>query len=72
MWVRYLLLLHELGVGHIIDHTFAKAWCGESGIYFLGVDVLKFPVQNELIAFASQIDGDFPAEQNESKDIPIL
>ena len=68
----YLFLLHELGIRHIIDHTFAKARRGEDGIYLLGIDVLEFPIQNELITLGSQIDGDFSAEENECEDVPIL
>lgn len=71
-WARYLLLLHELRVGTVVNHIFSKDRGCEDCVDFLGVDVLQLAVQYEFVARRSDVDGCFLAEENEGKDIAIL
>ncbi len=58
----YLLLLHQFCIRTVVDHIRSKDGRSEAAIYFLGVDVLQLPVQNEFISLNAQIHGYLPAE----------
>ena len=45
-----LLLLHEFRVRAIVDDVASKHGRCERAVHLLGVDVLKFPVENEFVA----------------------
>jgi hypothetical protein len=68
----YLFLLHELRIGTVIYHIFAKDRGRENCVDFLGVDVLEFPVQDEIIAHGPDVDSRSFTKENEGEDIAIL
>lgn len=71
-WAAYLLLLHELRVGTVVNHILSKDRGGQDCVDFLGIDVFKLAVQDEIIARGSNIYRCLLAEENEGKDIAIL
>ena len=72
LWAHYLLLLHKLCIWHIVDDIFSEDWGRQDRVYLLGIDVFNLSIQYELIAFGSEIDSHFPAQEYECKDIAIL
>jgi hypothetical protein len=71
-WTAYLLLLHELRVGTVINDILSEDRGGQDSVDFLGVDVFQLAVQDEIVARGSDVYGCFLAEENEGKDIAIL
>jgi hypothetical protein len=70
--LSYLLLLHELGVGAIVDHILAEHGGGERVVDLLGVDILQLAVENEVVALGSQTDGGLLAQKDKGEDIAVL
>lgn len=68
----HLLLLHQLRIRAVIHHTGTKHWSRKGTVDFLGIDILQLPIQDEFVALQTQADCQFPAQQNKSKDIPVL
>ena len=68
----YLLLLHQFRVGTIVDNISSKDRRCKHRIDLLGIDVLVFAVQDELIAISSQVDGRLLSQQNERETIAIF
>ncbi len=66
------LLLHELGVGAVVDNILSEDGSGQDGIDLLGVDVAQFSVQDEVVALAADADGGLLAEKDEGEDIAML
>ena len=67
-----LLLLHQFGIGAIVDDTFPKDWGGQGAVDFLRVEVLVLSVQDEIVPFDSQAHSRLPPEQDKREDIAIL
>lgn len=67
-----LLLFHELRVWAIVDDILAENRRGERRINLLGVDILEFAVENEVIALRTDCNSHLLAEENEGKDIAEL
>lgn len=68
----YLLLLHELCVGAIIDNVAAKDGSRQDGVDLFGIDVLELAVENKFVARGADCDGRLLAEQDKGKDVAIL
>lgn len=68
----YLLLLHKFGVGAVVDHVAPKDRSGEWRVDFLGANVAKLAIQNEVIALGTQIDRGLLAEEDESENVAVL
>jgi hypothetical protein len=43
-------LLHELGIGTVVDNTASEDRRSELAVDFFGVDILKFSIQDKLVA----------------------
>jgi hypothetical protein len=69
---KYLLLLHELGVGAVVDDVATKDGSGEDGVNLLGIDVLELAVEDEVVASGTNGNGRLLAEEDESEDIAEL
>jgi hypothetical protein len=48
-----LLLLHELGVGTIVDNVTTEDGGGEGRVDFFGVDITQLAVEDELVALGA-------------------
>ena len=70
--VAHLLLLHELGVGAIVDDILAKDGGGERAVDLLRVDVLDLSVEDEVVALGVEADSHLATEENESEHIAVL
>ena len=70
--VSYLLLLHELGVGAIVDDILAKDRSGEDGVDLLGADVLELSVENEVVSGRAKSNSGFLSEEDKGEDIAVL
>jgi len=68
----HLLLLHELGVGAVVDNILAKDGCGERVVDLLSVDILQLAIENEIIALGAQADSGLLAQEDESENITVL
>ena len=68
----HLLLLHDLGVGAVVDDILAKDRCGERVVDLLSVDVLQLAIENEVVAFGAEADGGLLAQEDESENITVL
>ena len=68
----YLFLLHQLGVGAIVDDVSAKDWGRQISVYFLGVDVFEFSIQNEFVSCKTKGDSRLLAEEDKGEDISEL
>lgn len=44
MMRAYLLLLHELGIGAVIDDISTENRSGQDGVDFFGIDILKLAI----------------------------
>lgn len=51
-----LLLLHQLGVGTVIDDITTKHRSGQDGVDFLSIDVLELAVENKVVARGAYCD----------------
>lgn len=52
----YLLLLHELRIGAVVDHVLPKYRSGEWTVYFLRIEIFVLSIQDEFVSFDSQAD----------------
>lgn len=68
----YLLLLHELGVGAVIDNIAAKDRGRQWRINLFGANVAQLAIHDELITLCAQVDGSLLAEKNESENVTVL
>lgn len=48
-----LLLLHELGIGAIVDNVATENRGGERRVDFFGVDIAQLAIENELVALGA-------------------
>ena len=70
--IRYLLLLHQLGVWAIVHDVLAKDGRSQWRVDLLGIDVLDLSIQDKVVARRVQTHGHLAAEENKGKDIAIL
>lgn len=68
----HLLLLHQLGVGAVVDDILAKDRSRERAVDLLGVDVLELAVEDEVVALGVETDSHLATEENECEHIAIL
>ena len=68
----YLLLLHELCVGAIIDNIAAKDGSGQDSIDFFSVNIFELAVKNKVVSGRSNGDSSSLSEQDKCKDIAVL
>lgn len=68
----YLFLLHELGVGAIVDNILAKHRCRKRRVDFFGIHILNLAIKDEVVARSIQTHRHLAPEQDECKDIAIL
>jgi hypothetical protein len=57
----YLLLLHKFRVGTVVDNIRSEDGCCKLAVDFFGVDVLQLSIEDELIAFNTEVDRCFLA-----------
>lgn len=65
----HLFLLHEFGVGAVIDDVLAKHRRCQDRVDVLGGDILDLSVEDELVALCSNVDGSLLAEQDEGENV---
>lgn len=53
----YLLLLHEFGVGTVVDNIGPEDGRCELPVDFFGVDIFQFSIENELVTFDTKVDS---------------
>jgi hypothetical protein len=70
--ITHLLLLHQLGVGAIVDNILAKDGCGQHSVDLLGIDILQLPIEDELIALSAQIHRRLLPQEDKCENITIL
>jgi len=68
----YLLLLHQLGVGAVVDDISAEHGGRQDSVDLFGVDVLQLAVEDEVVSGGAHGNGRFLAEENKGKDITVL
>ena len=65
-------LLHVFGMWGVIYNITTPNWGSDDIIYFLGIQINLFPVEDEIVPRGPQICCDFPAEKDEGEDITVL
>lgn len=70
--LSYLLLLHELRVGAVVDDALTEDRSGEGAVDLLGVDVLELAIEDKVIALGAKADGGGLSEEDKSKDVAVL
>jgi hypothetical protein len=65
-------LLHELRVGAIIDHIFAKDGSCKDGIDLFSANVANLAVEDEFVALGSDINGRLLAEEDKCEAFSVL
>jgi hypothetical protein len=70
--ISHLLLLHELGVGAVVDNILAEDGSGENGVNLLSADVLELSVENKVVSGGAHSNGGFLAEEDKGEDIAEL
>jgi hypothetical protein len=68
----YLFLLHEFGVGAVVDHVAPKDRGGEWRVDFLGANVAELAIQNEVVALGAQVDRGLLAKEDEGENVAVL
>ena len=69
---KYLLLLHKLGVGAVVDNIAAKDGRSEVGVDFLSVDILELAVEDKVVSGGANSDSGLLSEEDKGKNISIL
>lgn len=70
--IPYLLLLHQLSIGAIVDDIATKDRGSQNSIDFLGVDVLELAVEDKVVSSRANGDGGPLAKQNKGENIAKL
>lgn len=52
----YLLLLHQLGIGTVVNNIRSEDGCCEFAIDFFCIHVFELPIENKLIAFHAKVN----------------
>lgn len=68
----YLLLLHELRVGAVVNNVATKDRGGERRVNLFSANVAKLAIQDKVITFGAEIDRSLLAEENEGENVAIL
>lgn len=68
----HLLLLHQLGVGAVIDDISSEDGSGQDTVNLLGVDILELAVENKVVSSRAHSHGRLLAEQDKGKHVAIL
>lgn len=68
----HLLLLHQLGVGAVVDNIASEDGGGQDGVDILSVDVLELSIEDEIVSSRANSHGSLLAEENESENVAIL
>lgn len=67
-----LLLLHELGVGAVVDDILSEDGGSEDGVNVLGADVLELAIENEVVSGGAHSNGGLLAEEDEGENVTKL
>lgn len=67
-----LLLLDELRIGTVVDDVASEYGGREWAVDLLRIDVLELAVEDEIVAFDAEIDGNLPSEQDKGEYLAIL
>lgn len=67
-----LFLLHELGVGAVIDNIASEDGSGQNSVDLFGIDVLELAVENEVVSGRANSDSRLLAEEDKGEDITML
>lgn len=54
-------MLHEFGVGTVVDNIRSEDRCCKLAVDFFGVDVLQLSIEDKLIAFNAKVNSCFLA-----------
>lgn len=65
-------LLHQFGIGTIVDNIFAKDRSCQRCVYLLRIDVFQLSIEYKLVTLRAQTDSGLLAEKNECKDVAVL
>lgn len=57
MRVLHLLLLHQLCIGTVIYHAFAKDWGAKRAVDLFRTGVFQLGIEDELVALLAQAYG---------------
>lgn len=68
----HLLLLHQLGIGAVVDNVLAKDRGSERAVDLLGIDILVLAVEDEVVALGVEADRHLAAKEDEREDIAVL
>lgn len=65
-------MLHELGIGAIVDDVLAEDRGGQDGVDFLSADVADLSVQDELVTVRAKAHRGLLAEKDEGENVSVL
>lgn len=68
----HLLLLHQLGVGAVVDDIASEDGGGQDGVNLLSVDILELSVEDEVVSSGAYSHGGLLAEENKGENVAIL
>lgn len=68
----HLLLLHQLGVGAVVDDIASEDGGGQDGVDILSVDILELSVEDKVVSSRANSHGGLLAEENKGENIAIL
>lgn len=72
MRTEYLLLLHEFGVGAVVDDIGTEDRGGDGTVDLLCVDILELAVENEFVAVDAEVNRRLLSKEDEGEDISVL
>jgi hypothetical protein len=70
--MTYLLLLHQLGVGAVVDNILPKDGGSQHIVDQLGIYIAQLPIEDELIALSAQIHRCLLPKEDKREDITVL
>lgn len=70
--LAHLLLLHQFRIGAVVHHVLPEDRCGEGAVYFLRVEILVLPIEDEIVPLDPQTHRRLLPEQDECENIAIL
>lgn len=68
----HLLLLHQLGVGAVVDDITSEDGGGQDSVNLLSVDILELSVEDEVVSSRAYSHGGLFAEENKGENVAIL
>lgn len=72
MFLAYLLLLHQLRIGTIVDDILAEYRCGERAVDLFRIHILELSVEDEVVSSGANSDSGFLSEEDKGEDIAVL